>query len=130
MNKFYCKSPHTPPLSYGDCVRACVATLTNDSEVPHVFQGQSSNVSWGLLRSYLKSKGLDIALCVVDDPFEQIGELNPEIPYLLLCGTDYGDHAVICLNGKVWHDPAEPEVEIKGEHSSGFWVIGFVVECQ
>lgn len=123
---YKCKTIHNPPKSYGDCIRACVATMTCDERVPHVFDDREPVDSWESLRDYLRDKGKSIALFSVDDPFEEMAENNAGIFYMLMCRTHYGDHAVVCRNGVVVHDPAIAKHEIIGPHSSGYWIVGVI----
>lgn len=123
---FKCRSIHNPPKSYGDCIRACVASMTGDERVPHVFDDRPACDSWQALRDYLRDKGHGIALFAVDDPFEEMAENNAGILYMLLCRTHNSDHAVLCRNGMVVHDPSNIPSEIVGKHSSGFWIVGVI----
>lgn len=124
-----CLSLHKPPVSYGDCIRACIATLIDDDNVPHTFQGQEPEESWKELRLYLASKNKFIAVFGLEDqhPFEFMKENNENIPYILLCGMENGeDHTLICKNDKIIHNPAYYKVPIKGKHSCGYWIIGII----
>lgn len=123
---FKCRSIHNPPKSYGDCVRACIASMTGDDRVPHVFDDRPPEDSWQALRDYLRDKGRGLAIFAVDDPFEEMAFNNPGTLYMLLCRTHHGDHAVVCRNGAVVHDPAIAQSEIVGKHSSGYWVVGVI----
>lgn len=128
MEPRMCMTVHNPPKSYGDCIRACIATLADDDRVPHVFNDETpAEESWHQIRSYLKSVGKFLFLVGVDDPFDETGENNPSIPYMLICGTNNGNHAVICKNGVVVHNPAYYKSEITGPPAgSDEWVIGVV----
>lgn len=124
--KIICRVKHNPPETYGDCVRACIATITDDKNVPHTFDGRESEESWSQLRAYLKSKNRFLMLTPVPDPWEFMETQNPGIPYMLLCQNKNGDHAVVCKDGRVWHDPAWYKTDIVGEHSIGCWIVGVI----
>lgn len=127
MNYRMCKIPHNPPHSYGDCIRACVASLVDRDDVPHTYLGHGAEQAWSDLRSYLKKLGKYLALFVVEgDVFEFMEINNPSIPYILLCRTENADHAVICKNGEIIHDPNTTPSEIVGEHSCGHWIVGII----
>lgn len=130
MEPRMCMTIHNPPESYGDCIRACIATLTDDDKVPHVFSDKlSAEDSWHQLREYLKGKRKFLFLTTVKDPFDEMAENNPNIPFMLICSTDKGNHAVICKNGEVVHNPAYYNSEIKGPpEGSEEWVIGIIGE--
>ena len=124
MEPRMCLSLHNPPKSYGDCIRACVATLINEDDVPHVFGEQEPEESWRLLREYLATKGKFLAIFSTDETFEFMKENNRDVPYMLLCQMETGeDHALVCKNDKVIHNPAYYKSAIKGKHSCGFWII-------
>ena len=122
-----CMSMHNPPKTYGDCIRACIAMLTDDDQVPHVFSDIiEPEKSWHQLRSYLETKGKFLFLVGVEC-HKEMAENNPDIPYMLICGTATGNHAVICLNGKVIHNPAYYPSEITGPpENSDEYVVGII----
>ncbi len=128
-----CLSLHNPPKSYGDCIRACVATLTDDDNIPHVFDDREAEECWAELREYLATKGKFLAIfgLVNEHPFEFMKDTNKDVPYILLCQMETGeDHALLCKNDKIIHNPAYYKSAIKGPHSSGYWalcVIGNIV---
>lgn len=126
MNPHNCIIKHDPPNSYGDCVRACIATIINRDDVPHVFDDSNAEAGWSALRCYLAKVGMSLALLQVDDPWEFMENNNYGVPYMLLCQSSGMDHAVVCLNGKVYHDPAWYKTPITGPHSLGVWIIGIV----
>ena len=127
MNPRICTVKHNPPDSYGDCIRACIGTILDRDDVPHMFNPPTPD-SWARLREWLKTIGKNIALFGVDDHVETMRENNPDVPYMLLCGIADGDHAVVCRGGEVIHDPAWWRTAITGPHSMGFYVIGIVGE--
>ena len=115
---------------YDDCMRACISMLTGLDDVPHVFSKDSdTEKSYEQLREYLKTHGKFLVLLTVNDPWEEMALNNPDIPYMLLCQNRRGvDHAVVCRNGKIFHDPAWYRSEIVGPHSSGYWIVGLIGE--
>ena len=127
MEPRMCLTIHNPPKFYGDCIRACIATLTDDDEVPHVFNDKREpEESWKQLRCYLKSKGKFLFLTSVDS-LEDMAENNPGIPYMMICGTTNGNHAVLCQDGEIIHNPAYYKSEITGPpEGMKEYVIGFV----
>lgn len=126
MRPRFCEVPHNPPFSYGDCIRACIATMIDRDDVPHVFDDGNARAAWGCMRSYLALHGKFIALFAIDHSHAELmsGE-NNGVPYLLLGGTETGDHAVVCLNGEVIHNPDVNSVITK-PHSQGFYVVGII----
>lgn len=126
MKPRFCEVPHNPPFSYGDCIRACIATMIDRDDVPHVFDVRPVRLSWITLRKYLKQHGKFIALFAIDHGYgEFMGAENDGVPYLLLGGTEQGDHAVVCVNGEVVHNP-DANTVITKRHSQGFYVVGVI----
>ena len=124
-----CQVEHNPPHSHGDCVRACIATMIDRDDVPHAYLGQGAEEAWVTLRKYLAENGKYLALFALeDDVFEFMSMNNPNIPYMLLCRTATADHAVVCVNDSVTHDPNNSKSEIIGKHSIGFWIVGIIGE--
>lgn len=121
-----CTVPHNPPFSYGDCLRACVATLIDSDDVPHVFDSRPILESWSALREWLRLQGKTLSIFPLDEHAEFMSENNQDIPYILICATMNGNHAVVCRNGKIVHDPSSPQ-PIK-KHSSGFYIVGIIGE--
>jgi len=131
MKPRYCQVPHNPPHSYGDCIRACIATMIDRDDVPHTFDGADNEKSWYDLRSYLKSHGKNIALFIYegDDPMDWMREVNHDITYMLM-GSDKHkvNHAIVVsyLSGmRTTHNPSyttmtDPLIE-------GFYVICVIV---
>lgn len=112
MTPVICRVKHDPPNSYGDCVRACVASLldADASDVPHFYEDGSPD---GKMRlgEWLGSIGYVAAWFYSDgnDPLEAVlefmGAQNPHLYYMLLGRTEGGAHAVVCQGGAVVHDP-------------------------
>ncbi len=127
MKPRFCEVPHNPPWSFGDCIRACVATLIDRDDVPHVFDIRPVRLSWITLRKYLKQHGKFIALFAIDqDHARFMTDENADVPYILLGSTESGgDHAVIYRDGKSIHNPSG-DLPIVAPHSEGFYIIGIV----
>lgn len=122
-----CQVKHAPPASYGDCIRACIATIIDRDDVPHVFDGRSGEEAWSALRQYLKElKRCLFVINVEENPFQFMGTNNPDIPYMLLCSAGGADHAVVCVGSDVFHDPAWYKSLITGPTSQGFYIIAIV----
>lgn len=131
MNGRFCKVKHHPPESYSDCIRACVATLTDDDSVPHTFNvppDSDAAPCWVELRAYLASRGKNIVLFAHDyDPREFMKCNNPDVPYMLLHSNSFGPHAVICINDELVHDPAWATLSITGPMPMGIWITAVIV---
>jgi len=126
-----CLVPHNPPYSYGDCIRACVATLADDDSLPHLFGSAQPSEAWAALKKHLKSKGKNLVLFPLDaqeNPFDFMAENNENVPYMLLCETAAGGHAIIGYNDQILHDPAwNKGSAIKGPlPNMGCWILGVV----
>lgn len=127
MEPRMCLTLHNPPKSYGDCIRACVATLTNDDDVPHVFDERDADICWRELRAYLATKGKTLVIFTMDEPFEEMKEINSDTSYMLIGGTANGsNHAVICKNDEIIHNPAYYSSQIVGPTDAGWWIVGVI----
>lgn len=126
MNFRMCQTDHNPPHSYGDCVRASMATLLDDDNFPHVFDEREPEESWRIIREYLATKGKKLAVFQIED-IATMAEDCPDIPYMLCCSTIIGGHAVVGMNGKVIHDPAYAKREIRKYEGTDSWIVFIVV---
>lgn len=133
-----CIVKHDPPNSYGDCLRACIASILNISntdDVPHFYRDGDDERGQTELREFLASRDRPMrpfymampATTSLADIFTMMTGVNPDIEYLLFCTCDSGDHVVICCNNKVIHDPAWFKAAISGASSNGFWIIAVLV---
>lgn len=118
MNKRMCRERD-------DCIAACLRTMLDDDEVPHFFKkGEDSEKAWLELRTYLRKKSKYLYIDVCDfEPFEFMAFNNPDIPYMLLHSSNGENHAVICINDKVVHNPAHIPSGVDGPTESGYWFI-------
>lgn len=106
-----CLVKNDPPNSYGDCLRACIASLLElpTVKVPHfVRDGCAPEVTYERVREWLADRGLVpmfngyTASETPDDVLKFMAETNPGVYYILFSA----DHAVVCLNDEIVHDPA------------------------
>lgn len=133
-----CRVKHQPPDSYGDCLRACVATVLDlDAEqVPHFADcGASADEALAHARRWLGERGLTVACFAfpgsepLSDVMEYMGAMNNGVTWLLFGSTakrgasDGGDHVNVCRGGVVAHDPAWVPTSIKTPTSAGIWQI-------
>lgn len=137
MREVFCRVKHDPPRTYGDCVRACVATILDlDAEdVPHFYHDNpTGEVGMERMREWLAGRGLaPFVTGLPPDPLSEIlehmGEFNPGVPYMLYGSTaDGGDHVVVGIGGKIVHNPAWYGCSITGPSSAGHWQV--VVLCR
>lgn len=124
---------HSPPESYGDCFRACVASLLEVDDVPHFyFDGCDGEVARERLTKYLRehhhlapyvvgfqSQGDDLK-----DILAGIEHDNPGLKYMLICQiAGYGGHAIVCGDGRVLHDPFYWPVTSDYEPVDNVWTV-------
>lgn len=124
---------HDPPHSYGDCLRACVASLLNvdTARVPHFFDnGATPEQAAGAMDSYLQGvwhlapfnigfQGDDLGMVL-----ETMADVNPGIHYMLFGRNDAGPHVCIYKDDKLIHDPGlAGQVGISHPCSSGIYIV-------
>ena len=141
MTPVMCRSPHRPPSSYGDCLRACIATVMDIDwqDVPHFADaGVSGAQSRAAARQWLNGHRLTVtAFAMPDEPLDAVLHWmeteNPDTTWLLFGSTarpgspdSGGDHVVVCQGGEVVHDPAWIPTSIKQVGSCGYWEIWVV----
>ena len=141
MTPTTCTTTHNPPHSYGDCLRACIATILDlpAEDVPHFADcGVSAHDTLAHARAWLKSRSLTIATFAypgdepVADVLEYMSRSNPDAIWMLFGSTsdDQTDmHVNVCRGGKVVHDPAWVPTSIKQPYREGgdsVWQIWLV----
>lgn len=141
MIPHYCLVMHNPPDTYGDCLRACIATICNIEnigDVPHFAHGvngpEDGERANELMKAFLLTRGLRpfyVAVpaesATIDEVFEQQKLANADIDYLLFCKCGGADHVVICRNDRVIHNPSLSQSSISGPAMDGLWVIVVLV---
>ena len=125
MNLRFCKVRHNPPEKRGDCIAACVNTLLDSDDVPHTFNQADGVKGWEEMREYLKTIGKTACMFpFLEEPFEYMKTNNPDVKYIMLCSTSRGeDHAVVCVNDEIVHNPAWTPHNITGAHSMGYYIV-------
>ncbi len=138
MITHHCIVKHDPPNSYGDCLRAAIASILDCDrieDVPHFLRDGDDERGQIELRAFLLERGLrpfymafpnTVALV---DIFTMMAGVNTDVDYLLFCQCGGGDHVVICRNGEVTHNPAWDNGSISGACSNGFWCVVVMVRA-
>lgn len=138
MTPQHCIVKHDPPHSYGDCLRACIASILNRdiNSVPHFYRDGNDERGKIELHSWLNENGYRLfytalgASSSLDDIFLMMSDVNKDIEYLLFCQCTDIDHVVVCQNNKIVHDPAWYRSPISGPTTMGLWVIAVIVPVQ
>lgn len=107
---------HDPPNSYGDCLRASIASILDIDPpelVPHFFHdGCDGHTAVMRLRDFLKEHNTaPFSLYFpgempVENVMEWMAAQNPDVHYLLFGRTSSGSHVIVCRNAEVVHDTA------------------------
>lgn len=130
MKRQFCKVKHDPENgTYGDCLRACIATILGH-DVPHFFDdGCDGETGHRRMRDYLKTFNTTCLMFSLpghfskDDLFDFMSKQNPETPYVLFCKCGQENHAVVCVGGEVVHNPAWTPYPVSGPTSDDLWVV-------
>ena len=129
---------HDPPYSYGDCLRAVIASMfevDRMEDVPHFIHDGDDEQGMIRFKEYLWSRGFRPFYMAMpgttplNDIFAMMAAVNTNIEYLLFCRCTDADHVVLCKNDQVIHDPAWVKSAITGpsESSGNMWVIVVMV---
>ena len=108
--------PHDPENGkWGDCHRVCMAMIMglHPEEVPHFYRdGENADrdVQQRRIEDFLKEHGLvqgHMAFnAELDEVLNTTGLLAPGVAFILGGTSRRGcGHSVVCLDGKIWHDP-------------------------
>lgn len=134
MTPFMCQTKHDPENgSYGDCFRACIASLLDiepsDENVPHFCSNGEPINGNARLTEFLAERGLVPFFHLIDgstskdEILEHCETLNPAVYYILMGANAEGDHCVVCRGDLVIHNPAWIPNPLIGPASNGFWAI-------
>lgn len=128
---------HDPEAGqYGDCHRACVATILglDPDQVPHFYGNWDQGEGEALLREFLGEFNLVqyhvlyTSEATVDEILRVTGAMGPGVPMILggLSSAGVG-HSVVLFNGEIYNDPSGSG--IVGPLPDGFyWVTVFVAK--
>lgn len=123
---------HDPPGSYGDCFRACVASVLEIEDVPHFFfDGPAPEVALERLQKYLLQHHNLLPFQIGYPGVTPLTELlegmegdNPGAKFILTCGViGFSEHAVVCGDGKILHDPFYWPTTHDYEPIEGAWSV-------
>lgn len=139
MIAYHCIVKHDPPNSYGDCLRACIASITNAEkidDVPHFYRDGDDERAQIEFRHWLwmthNIRPFYVAMpssVSLEDIFAMMTGVNTDVEYLLFCQCSGGDHVVICRNDAMTHNPSWDNASISGPCENGFWVIVVMVRA-
>ena len=127
---------HNPPVSFGDCHRACLASLLDldRDTVPNFGEHYDDNARFQLeTHKWLATQGLDYIDIAFNDTLENVlltmKGLNPNA-YYILGGTSRNGtgHSVIGRGGEIVWDPATgADHSIVDVMSDGMYWITYLV---
>jgi hypothetical protein len=140
MIPHHCIVRHNPPDTFGDCLRAAVASILDidkTTDVPHFLRHGDAERATEELRAYLLLEHrlrlfatMFDASASLEDVFAQMKNINPDVDYLLFCQCGgSGDHVVCCRNDEMTHNPAWDNAAISGPLSDGTWQIMVMVRA-
>ena len=135
MRNIYSSVEHNPPHSYGDCFRACIASLL-EVQVPHVLHDNcTADLQRKRIDQWLKPRGLAFVEFPIAAPglktalkFCNTFTQYSGIHYMLSGQTrrEYG-HYVVCRRNEVVHNPT-PGVKIRKPFNDGVFWMGILVD--
>lgn len=133
MTPVHCRVSHDPERDkYGDCLRACIASLLDledkPESVPHFAH---DNAHPEIVRQRMDEYLSTYDLCSwwtsypPDVPREELlSALGNGVHYMLFGETaSGGDHVVICKDGAVVHDPAWYPTSLVRGGKHGCWSV-------
>lgn len=116
--------------SYGDCVRACVASILEmeSEQVPHFYHDGDGEAGFERMRFWLADRGRIPAYYPLGSEFSietvcwSFG-IYGNADALLFCQSGGTDHCVVINKEGVQHNPSWYKAPIDGPHSSGMWIV-------
>ena len=124
---------HNPPHSYGDCHRACFATILGlpMEDVPHFYE-HPDNDGEMLIREFLAGYNLVHGHVIYDGvtPLEDmlliIKGMYPGVAAILGGTSSRGcGHSVVVFEGEIYNDPTGSG--LVGPMSDGYWWLTFFI---
>lgn len=135
MKKIYSTVEHNPPHSYGDCFRACLASVL-ETQVPHVLHDNcDASRQRKRIDQWLKPRGLaflefPLAVETPRQALKVAGSLTQwtGVHYMLSGVTRRGGgHYVVCRKNKIVHNPT-PGIEIVGPFDNDVFWLGIIAD--
>lgn len=136
MRKIYSSIKHCPPLTYGDCFRACVASLLETPDVPHVLH---DNCGAALQRQRLDLWLAPRGLAFIEFPL-RVQSIEAALSlgsgFTQYCGIHYmlsgmtrkdTGHYIVCQGNAIAHNPA-PGVHIIRPFDDGVFWLGLIAD--
>jgi len=129
MTPVFCTVKQDPENGlYGDCVRACVASILDmkSEDVPHFYHDGDGDAAFDRMRAWLADHGRIPAYFPISekiDPFAYMADKYADVEYMLFHSTVDGDHCIVGRNDKIAHNPAWFRTAITGAHSQGVWIV-------
>lgn len=111
------------------CFQACLISILDREDIPHVFDDRPSEEAWTEIRTWLRNM-LNINLLLIptkEDPRELMREINPFIDYILIGGTVYGDHSIVCCGSGKEFDPSWYPAKFDRPTATGYYLIGLLI---
>lgn len=137
MTPAHCRvSTRTSDGSYGDCVRACIATILDLSpdDVPHFYHDGDGEAGMQRARDWLGERGQSLFVTVysgeadLEAVLSLVGRQNPGATYMLFGATAEGEnHCVVCQgDAVVWNPAWFGSAIVQPLTDNGFWGVGVI----
>lgn len=138
MKPYHMVSRHDPANGeYGDCLRACIASLIDAEMIEHVphfaRENPEPNAMWQNVRNWLLDEH-NASLWFTPfggDDWQAVATscnmLNPGMFYMLQGASAGGDHIVICKGDRLIHDPSRMGGGLIGPGSNGVFMVVLIV---
>ncbi len=115
---------------YGDCQRACIASLLeiDINEIPHFYETGNDSEFFKSLNRYLATQGLvHVETMPIDFKLSQYR--NKGNLYHMIYGETVrgSQHAIVALNGEIIHDP-HPDKAGLDKSKKDDWHYAFLVK--
>lgn len=128
-----CRISHDPTNgAYGDCMRACIASILEMQAevVPHFGDGNPTPEQFmSAINAFLNPLGKSLFRTVasgtetLEDVLQYMGEMNPDLHYILGGAAEGGNHVVVCCGSAIVHDPSWYPSRLTGPADGDFWHI-------
>lgn len=118
---------------YGDCQRACIASLLelNPKDIPHFYESGNDLIFWKSLNGFLAEHAL-LHLQVEAFNFGMGIFKGHADCYHMIYGNSCRNtlHAVVGLNGVIVHDPHPSRAGLLPDNKETPWFFAFLVKAK